>query len=452
MNKDLTTGKPFNVLLRYSLPLLGSIIFQQLYNIADSFVAGRYLGTSALAAVGNSYEVTLIYIAFAFGLNIGASVVVARYFGAKDYKNAKTAAYTALIASAVLGVILTVIGFFVARPLLVLLDTPAGVIDASAEYLDIYIGGFIFLLIYNIATGIFSALGDSITPFIFLAVSSLGNIGADILFVKCFDIGVASVAWATFMCQGASGILALIFVLARLKKVEHEGKAKAFDIRILGEITKVAVPSILQQSAISVGNLIIQRAINGFGESAMAGYAVAVKLNNLAITSILSLGNGISNYASQNYGAGEPKRIRSGYKAGLVMVGIMAICFSLVFILAPEPLTRIFVTDGDADAIKASVDFLELVPWFFIVVSAKMASDGILRGTGHMTMFMIGTFADLIIRVGLSLLLSPVYGLNGIWYAWPVGWIVGALLTVSFYFITRKRNFGSLRKNVTLQQ
>lgn len=449
MNKDLTTGKPFNVLLRYSLPLLGSIIFQQLYNIADSFVAGRYLGTSALAAVGNSYEVTLIYIAFAFGLNIGVSVVVARYFGAKDYKKAKTTAYTALIASAVLGVVLTVVGFFVARPVLELLDTPAGVIDASAEYLYIYIGGFIFLLIYNIATGIFSALGDSITPFIFLAVSSLGNIGADILFVKCFDIGVASVAWATFMCQGASGIFALICVLQRLKKVEHEGKAKAFDLKVLGEITVVAIPSILQQSAISIGNLVIQRAINGFGESAMAGYAVAVKLNNLAITSILSFGNGLSNYASQNYGAGEPKRIKSGYKAGLVLMIALALCFMLVFVLIPTPLTEIFVTDGDAEAIKAGVSFLEFVPWFFAVVAVKMASDGILRGTGHMTMFMIGTFADLILRVGLSLILAPIYGLNGIWYAWPVGWAVGALLTVLFYFVTRKRGFGSLNKNAT---
>lgn len=441
MNKDLTVGKPFKVLFAYSLPLFGSIIFQQLYNVADSFVAGHYLGTSALAAVGNSYEVTLIYIAFAFGLNIGVSVVVARYFGAKDYRSTRTTAYTSLIASLVIGVVLTGVGIAVSKPLLILLDTPAEILEPSLEYLYIYLAGFIFVLIYNIATGIFSALGDSITPFIFLAASSLGNIGADILFVKCFDIGVASVAWATFMCQGLSGVLALICVLLRLKKMNHEGKAKAFDFKILGEVTKIAVPSILQQGAISVGNLVIQRAINGFGTSAIAGYAAAIKLNNLAITSMLSFGNGMSNFASQNFGAGKPDRIRRGYKAELIMIEAMAVLFAIVFIFAATPLTKIFITDGDADAIKASVQFLTYVPYFFIFVGVKMASDGVLRGTGHMTIFMIGTFTDLLLRVILSLSLAPSFGLMGIWYAWPVGWAVGGIITCSAYFVTRKRGF-----------
>ena len=202
MNKDLTVGKPSQVLWQFCLPMFGSIIFQQLYNIADSLVAGKFIGENALAAVGNSYEITLIFIAFAFGCNIGCSVIVSRYFGAKEYDDMKTSVYTALIGSAVLCAVLMVFGLLGCRSLLELINTPEEILADSALYLDIYVLGLPFMFFYNIATGIFSALGDSKTPFYFLAVSSLSNIGVDILFVAGFHMGVAGVAWATFLCQG----------------------------------------------------------------------------------------------------------------------------------------------------------------------------------------------------------------------------------------------------------
>ena len=199
MNKDLTVGKPEGVLLRFCLPLFGSIIFQQLYNIADSFVAGNFISEDALAAVGNSYEITLIFIAFAFGCNIGCSVLTAQLFGAKNNKDMKTAVYTSLISSAVICVILMAAGIAFSDGLLRLINTPDKVFADSKLYLDIYIFGLPFVFLYNVATGIFSALGDSKTPFIFLACSSVSNIGIDILFVKAFGMGVSGVAWATFL-------------------------------------------------------------------------------------------------------------------------------------------------------------------------------------------------------------------------------------------------------------
>ena len=233
MNKDLTVGKPSSVLFRFCLPLFGSIIFQQLYNIADSLVAGRFVGENALAAVGNSYEITLIFIAFSFGCNIGCSVVVAEFFGARHYERMKTAVTTALISSGVLCAALMAAGLIGCTALLRLIRTPAELMADSALYLSIYIWGLPFLFFYNIATGIFSALGDSKTPFVFLAISSLSNIVVDILFVTLLRMGVDGVAWATFLCQGVSGVLALVAVFSRLRKIVTDRPAPLFSGVIL---------------------------------------------------------------------------------------------------------------------------------------------------------------------------------------------------------------------------
>ena len=193
VNKDLTVGKPSTVLWKFCLPLFGSIIFQQLYNIADSWVAGKFINQDALAAVGNSYEITLIFIAFAFGCNMGCSVIVSQLFGAKEYSKMKTAVYTSMLTSAVICLCLMLVGLFGCDRLLHFINTPEKVFADSKVYLDIYVWGLPFVFFYNISTGVFSALGDSKTPFVFLAVSSLSNIGMDILFVEAFDMGVAGV-------------------------------------------------------------------------------------------------------------------------------------------------------------------------------------------------------------------------------------------------------------------
>lgn len=231
MNKDLTVGNPQSVLWKFCMPLFGSIIFQQLYNIADSLVAGKFVGENALAAVGNSYEITLIFIAFAFGCNMGCSVIVSKLFGAKDFKGMKTAVYTACIFSGAICLLLMLIGISGSGLLLHLIRTPDEVFSDSKLYLYIYAWGLPFVFFYNIATGIFSALGDSKTPFYFLAVSSISNIAVDIWFVKVFHMGVAGVAWATFICQGISCILAMTVVFRRLSKIEGKKKHRFLTYR-----------------------------------------------------------------------------------------------------------------------------------------------------------------------------------------------------------------------------
>ena len=353
MNKDLTVGNPENVLWKFCIPLFGSIIFQQLYNIADSWVAGKFIGENALAAVGNSYEITLIFIAFAFGCNIGCSVITARFFGSKEYGNVKTSVYTSMVTSAAICLILMFIGIFAGGALLHAIGTPTKIYDDSKLYLDIYVYGLPFVFFYNIATGIFSALGDSKTPFYFLAASSLSNIGVDILFVKVFNMGVAGVAWATFLCQSISCILSLVVVLRRLHKIETDEKHYIFNKSIFVQFIIIAIPSILQQSFISIGNIVIQKVINGFGTSVIAGYSEGVKLNNLVITSFTTLANGVSNFASQNIGAAKFDRVKAGFKAGVKLVWCLSLPLCLLYVIFQKALLTFFI-DNPSTSISSS--------------------------------------------------------------------------------------------------
>jgi len=434
MNKDLTTGNPQSVLWRFCLPLFGSIIFQQLYNIADSFVAGKFISENALAAVGNSYEITLIFIAFAFGCNMGCSVIVSKLFGAKDYRGLKTAVSTACIFSGIVCLILMIIGITGSDLLLNLMRTPDNVFSDSKLYLDIYVWGLPFVFFYNIATGIFSALGDSKTPFYFLAVSSTSNIAVDIWFVKSFNMGVAGVAWATFLCQGVSCILAMIVVFKRLAKIEIEEHAPLFDTQILKQIVVIAIPSTLQQSFISFGNIIIQSIINGFGAPVMAGYSAAVKLNNLVITSFTTLGNGISNYTAQNIGARKLLRVKQGFKVGIKLVWMLSLPLFLLYFFGGNIVLKLFMDKPTKLAMETGITYLRILSPFYFVVSAKLVADGILRGAGMMKQFMIATFTDLILRVVLAFCFSKTaLGATGIWCAWPVGWCIATALSLIFF-------------------
>lgn len=439
METDLTVGKPETVLWKFCMPLFGSIIFQQLYNIADSLVAGRFIGEQALAAVGNSYEITLIFIAFAFGTNIGCSVVVSRLFGAKRFGEMKTAVTTSMTAGAVLCAVLMAFGLLGCTPLLNMIHTPAEVFADSKLYLDIYLWGLPFVFFYNIATGIFSAMGDSKTPFLFLAVSSTVNILMDIWFVAGFDMGVAGVAWATFLCQGVSCVLAVLVVAKRLRAFSTNEPSPLFSWNLFRQIAVIAIPSILQQSFISAGNIVIQGVINGFGPGVMAGYSAAIKLNNLVITSFTTLGNGISNYTSQNLGAGKTSRIADGFKAGIKLVWSLSLPLFLAYFLFGRVFLNLFLENASAEAVSSGIQFLRIVSPFYFVVSAKLVADGILRGSSMMGKFMTATFTDLVLRVMLAILLSRTpLGSAGIWCAWPIGWLIACVLSVRYY---RSGNF-----------
>ena len=366
---------------------------------------------------------------------MGCSVVVSKLFGARNYKEMKTAVYTACIFSGFVCVLLMLIGILGSGMLLRLIRTPEEVFADSKLYLDIYAWGLPFVFFYNIATGIFSALGDSKTPFYFLAISSMSNIAVDIWFVKAFHMGVAGVAWATFLCQGISCILAMIVVFKRLAKIEEKEKAPLFDLQLLKQIVVIAIPSTLQQSFISIGNIIIQSIINGFGAPVMAGYSAAVKLNNLVITSFTTLGNGISNYTAQNLGARKLDRVKQGFGVGIKLVWMLSLPLFLLYFFGGNIVLKLFMDAPTKLAMQTGITYLKILSPFYFVVSAKLVADGILRGSGMMKKFMIATFTDLILRVLLAFCFSrTALGATGIWCAWPIGWCVAAVLSIGFYY------------------
>ena len=438
MNHDLTVGNPKKVLWSFCVPLFASVIFQQLYNIADSWVAGKFIGEAALAAVGNSYEITLIFIAIASGCNIGCSVVTSRYFGAKDYSNMKTAVVTSMLTSATFCFLLMFLGIFGGSWLLDAIKTPAELLTDSALYLKIYVWGLPFVFFYNIATGIFSALGDSKTPFWFLAISSVSNIGVDIIFVKYLNMGVAGVAWATFLCQCISCLLSLLVVFLRLKKIPRMGKLVLYSASIQREFILIAAPSMLQQICVSIGNIVLQSVINGFGTGVMAGYSAAVKLNNLVMAGLVTLSNGVSNFTSQNIGAKQYHRIIQGFKAGILLVWVICIPLTAIYCIFSKSLLLFFLDAPSAEALRSGMLFLRIISPFYVVISCKFIGDSVLRGAGSMLQFVISTFTDLLLRVILAFLLSATaLGFVGIWCAWPIGWITATSISLILFRLSK---------------
>ena len=433
MVTDLTKEHPDKTLWRFLLPMMFSVAFQQIYNIADSMIAGRFAGEDALAAVGASYPITVIFMAFAVGMNLGASVIVSRLFGAGDRKGVKRAVTTAFVSSLSLAVILTVYGYFFCCNMMEWIHTPQNIMQDGVLYLKIYVFGLIFRMLYNVCTGIFTALGDSRTPLWFLLGSSAGNIVLDLLFVAKLHWGVAGVAWATFIAQGISAVLALVTLLARLQKFAGTERVPLFDRKLFVQILAIAVPSILQQSVLSVGNLFVQDIVNRYGSAVVAGYSGAIKLNTFAINIFMTLGSCLSSYTAQNIGAGKQERIPMGFRTGLKLSELTALPFVVLYFGLGQQMMGLFLNAESSAAIHAGVMFLRIVsPWYFMIV-VKLMTDGIIRGSGAMIYFVIATIPDLILRIGFALMLSPRFGSTGIWMAWPFGWIAATVLTIIFY-------------------
>lgn len=436
--RNLTEGSPRRVLWGYSLPMFISVIFQQLYNIADSMIAGQFAGEDALAAIGASYPITMIFMAIAVGSNVGCSVVISHLFGAKRNNDVKTAISTTLIASFTLSAILTVLGLLLTGKMMEWIHTPGNIMDDGKLYLAIYIGGFAFLFLYNICTGIFQALGDSKTPLYFLIGSSIGNILLDWLFVAVLHWDVAGVAWATFLAQGIACVLSFITLMRRIQQqIKTDDKVAFFSGKLLKDVAYLAIPSILQQSFVSVGNIFIQGMINSCGSSVIAGYSSAVKLNTFAVTSFNTLSNGVSGFTAQNLGGKRQDRIKAGLRSGLELASIVAIVFFVVFFFFREDCIGLFLEEKGQKALETGTDFLKTVSPFYLVVMIKLLSDGVLRGAGWASAFMATTFTDLILRVALSFILFPCYGTDGIWMSWPIGWSVSMVLSLSFYLSGR---------------
>lgn len=432
MVKDMTQGEPGKVLIGFALPMLGSAVFQQMYSIVDSVVAGKCIGPDALAAVGASYPITMIFVAIGLGMNVGCSVLISQLFGARKMTELKTAVFTALFSVLVLSLVLTLLGCLGCNSMIRLLKTPEDIFKNSALYLRIYIFGLVFIFFYNICNGIFTALGDSTTPFCFLVASSLGNIALLLIFVIGLKLGVGGVAWATFTAQGLAAAASLLVLMKRINAIEA-GEYQRFSGRMLKKIVWLSVPSILQQSFVSVGNLFIQGIVNSYGAAVIAGYSGAVKLNTFALTSFNTMSNSLSNFTAQNIGAGKTERVKQGYWCCFKMSICIILPFILLYVFAGGSIMRLFVNGDNMAVIREGKRFLRIVSPFYLIVGIKLVCDGVLRGAAAMKLFMITTFSDVIMRVLLAFLFQMFWEDTGVWLAWPVGWVAGMCMSLAFY-------------------
>lgn len=427
-------GNPAKPLILFAIPMIVGNLFQQFYNIIDSIVVGNVVGADALAAVGASTSITMLFVMIATGTGIGCSVVISQLFGAKRLEQMKTAISTALISILVFSIILSVIGMVINRGILTLMGTPEDIFGDAVIYLQIYFYGFVFLFLYNAFSAIFNALGDSVKPLLFLIFSSLLNIALDIYFVVSLKMGVAGVAWATLIAQGVSAVLSFVFLMKKLKGIKTE-KFATFDTAMLKNMVKVAIPTIIQQSIISIGMILIQAAVNRFGSTFLAGYTAAIKIDGIAIVPMVAVGNAMSTYVAQNMGARKPERISKGYRICLAMAAGIGIIIAIIFFFCGEQFVGLFMdsTTG-AEAIAIGAKYLSVVSIFYFVMGTMNVSNGILRGAGDMKWFLACSLVNLFIRVTLTYALADVT--NGMIIMWssPIGWFVGLMISVIRYF------------------
>ncbi len=434
---ELTRGNVWKILFFYSLPLFGSAMVQQAYSLVDLLIVGNYAadGQLALTAVGEASVIVNVLLAFALGANGGCSVIVAKYFGAKNYLKVRETINTSLITFSVLCAVVMALGFGLGVPFMHLLDvTEPDVMEGSLTYLYIYAGSLPFVFLYNIGCGVCSALGDSKTPFLFLVFSSVLNVGLDFLFVCAFHWDVAGAAWATFISQAAACVLTVAVLIKKLASVRSEEKPKKFNSKLCKDLTVTSLPIILQNSFVSVGNFFVQKRINMISLDAAAGFTTGFKLVQIANVGVGTMTNGLANFCSQNKAAGEYARIRTGYFAVLCYAMATSLIFLLLCEVIPRPLTMLFIDNPTEEAVNCSVLFLRIVAAFLPAVCVKIVSDGAVRGCGGNLGFTISTFTDLILRVAFVYLLVGIgMGFSGVCWAWAIGWSVSMFVALGFF-------------------
>ena len=433
MNNYLTEKKPFYALLVFALPIIIGNMFQQFYTLVDSAVVGRYVSITALAAVGASTSLTNIFIFVASGGGMGASVIVSRYFGAKEYKKMKSAIYTAMLSFLVLSSVLAVLGLVFSKSIMILLKTPDDALGLAVEYLNIYFYGLPLLFMYNVISSMFNALGKSKIPLVFLIFSSVLNIVLDFYMVVELGKGIAGVAWATFIAQGISAVLSFAVLMFEMRKFTEQSE-KIFDTKELATMTKVALPSIFQQSTVSIGLMLVQSVVNSFGSEVLAGFTASMRVESLVIVPFIAIGNALSSYTAQNLGAGKEERVTKGFRTALGMVGVFALIICVFLEICKEPIVELFLGDElTPAALETGVGYMSFMGWFYGLIGLKMAMDGVLRGAGDMIMFTVANLLNLGLRVVLATVLAPLYGVAFVWYAVPVGWLLNFSLAFAQY-------------------
>lgn len=438
MEKDLTKGPVLKTMFLFALPMILGNLLQQCYNIADTLIVGRVLGSNALGAVGSSFTLMTFITSVLLGLCMGSGALFSIKFGQRDEKGFQNSVHGAFFLIAVVTVVLNALVFLFIDEILIFLQVPSDTIALMREYLVVIFWGIAATFLYNFFSCLLRSVGNSVVPLIYLGISAVLNIGLDLLFVAVFKFGVAGAAWATVIAQYVSGIGIGVYALL---KYHFLRKKFSFTFGSIKEVAGFSFLTCVQQSVMNFGILMVQGLVNSFGSVVMAAFAAAVKIDAFAYMPVQDFGNAFSTFIAQNYGAKKNDRIKSGIKTALISVTVFCIIVSLcIFIFAPQ-LMGLFIDYSEIDIISCGVDYLRIEGAFYIGIGVLFLLYGLFRAIGKPGMSVVLTVISLGSRVVLAYGLSaiPQIGVFGIWWSVPIGWILADITGIlSYYFIQRK--------------
>lgn len=428
----MTQGNIWKLLITFSIPLIIGNLLQQMYNTADSIIVGNFVGSNGLAAVGSGTALINLIIAFAQGASVGAGVVVSQYIGADKKDKIKISVHTSICISIILGLILSLLGIFASPSLLIMMKTPKVVLKSSILYLQIYCGGLIFNVIYNMATGILNAAGNSKKPLVYLAIASFTNIILDLLFIKIFKLGVMGAAIATDISQAISCILAIGYLL----KVKSDYKLYIKNLKINKEtavkIIKIGLPTAIQNMVISFSNVLVQSSVNAYGATAMAGYAAYLKIDGFNILPVLSISMAVTTFTGQNVGANRLDRVKKGMYSSLIMVLVYTVFIGAVLLIFSHQVLGLFTHSAQV-IMYGQLAMKYFCPYYFLLGILNVLA-GTVRGAGKgIPPMIILLFSMCIFRILWIKIALPFYSsIDGVFILYPISWLVGEILMILY--------------------
>ncbi len=432
---DMTVGNPTKHLLIFALPLFVGNLFQQFYNMVDSVIVGKFINADALAATGSCGSLSFLFFSLSAGLAIGIGVIVAQYFGAGDDKKIRETISSSFYVLTISALVVTAIGFFLARPILTFLNTPEGpILENAVVYLRTTVCGIIFIGIYNGVSSVLRALGDSKTPLVFLIISSFLNVGMDLLLVIKFDMGVFGVALATVIAQAISATISLIYAFIKVPYFRLSREELKPNRHIIFHSFRLGIPLALQSSMIAISLIVLQRVVNGFGNTAMSAFTITSKVDIVVSMFYNAMSSALTTYCGQNFGAKKYDRVKGGFKRGTIFITAYNIVIIPVVYFLARQIAGFFV--NEPEVIELGIRAIHITCFAYIALGMIYVPRGTLNGVGDASFSLINGITEVICRVvfSFSLTMIPSIGMMGIWYATGLTWIVTALICNLRYF------------------
>lgn len=433
MNRDLTKGNIGKNMLLFSLPLMVGNLLQQLYNLVDTWVVGRFVGADALAAVGASYSLMVFLTSVYIGLCMGSGSAFSMFFGKRDEDSMKKSFFSSFVLIGAVSIIINIGVYLFMDPLISILQIPESIRQMTEEYMSVIFAGMFFVFIYNYFANLLRSVGNSVVPLVFLAISAVLNIVLDLLFVPVWEWGVFGAALATIIAQGVAAVGIAICVYVKYPELRIEKKHMKLEIGIVKRVFNMSFFTSLQQSVMNFGILMIQGLVNSFGTSVMAAFAAAVKIDTFAYMPAQDFGNGFSTYIAQNYGAGKGERIKQGIKKAVIASGIFCVCISVIVCVFARPLMMIFIDPSESEIIDIGVIYLRIEGAFYIGIGMLFLLYGFYRGVSRPAMSLLLTVISLGSRVAIAYAFAGILGVNIIWAAVPIGWILADVAGILYY-------------------